>query len=227
MLQIPPVFAQSISRFRLFWETPLLPNPSLLRPLRMFNRRTLPTKRHSSNRFFFTEIPDTVSQMELITRDGFFGVYKTLLVPLQHLLSRVWIHINSSKASVYPIIQPNYYSVPFDVKVATAGTTYLRKFAATPQYSAIFGTEVVPGEGADLQTYTTTVGFGTEFHPIGTASMLPRDQGGVVDSTLKVYGTSNVRVVDASIIPLHISAHPQATVYGIAEKAADIILPHY
>jgi len=54
--------------------------------------------------------------------------------------------------------------------------------------------------------------------------MLPRNEGGVVDSSLKVYGTSNVRVVDASIIPLHISAHLQSTVYGIAEKAADIIL---
>jgi choline dehydrogenase-like flavoprotein len=54
--------------------------------------------------------------------------------------------------------------------------------------------------------------------------MLPKNQGGVVDSSLKVYGTSNVRVVDASIIPLHISAHIQATTYGIAEKAADIIL---
>jgi len=54
--------------------------------------------------------------------------------------------------------------------------------------------------------------------------MLPRNHGGVVDSSLKVYGTANVRVVDASIIPLHISAHPQATIYGIAEKAVDIIL---
>lgn len=54
--------------------------------------------------------------------------------------------------------------------------------------------------------------------------MLPRSEGGVVDSSLKVYGTSNVRVVDASVIPLHISAHVQATIYGIAEKAADMIL---
>ena len=42
----------------------------------------------------------------------------------------------------------------------------------------------------------------TVFHPVGTAAMVPKATGGVVDSTLVVYGTKNVRVVDASIIPL-------------------------
>lgn len=32
--------------------------------------------------------------------------------------------------------------------------------------------------------------------------MLPRDQGGVVDHNLKVYGTENIYVADASVIPL-------------------------
>lgn len=176
--------------------------------------------------------PDTVSQMELIGIDGYFATsgapvpnktYITYLAAQQHLLSRGTVHINSSDATVYPVISPNYYSVPFDVKVATAGTAYMRKIAGAEQYASYIAKEAVPGEGADLQNYTTTVGFTTEYHPIGTASMLPRNKGGVVDPTLKVYGTCNVRVVDASIIPVHISAHIQATVYGVAEFAADII----
>ena len=48
--------------------------------------------------------------------------------------------------------------------------------------------------------------------------MLPREKHGVVDSNLKVYGTSNLRVADLSIVPLHFASHPQATVYAIAEK---------
>ena len=41
--------------------------------------------------------------------------------------------------------------------------------------------------------------------------MLPLEDGGVVDPSLKVYGTSNIRVADTSIIPLHVGAHIQGT----------------
>lgn len=44
-------------------------------------------------------------------------------------------------------------------------------------------------------------------HPTGTASMMARDLGGVVDSDLKVYGTQNVRVVAASVLPFQLSDH--------------------
>jgi choline dehydrogenase-like flavoprotein len=53
--------------------------------------------------------------------------------------------------------------------------------------------------------------------------MLPREQGEVVDPKLRVYGTKNVRVVDASIFPLILRGNPQALVYAVAEKAADMI----
>lgn len=53
--------------------------------------------------------------------------------------------------------------------------------------------------------------------------MLPRALGGVVDAELRVYGTANVRVVDASVIPTQVSGHLTATLYSLAERAADII----
>ncbi|KAG8851616.1 hypothetical protein FS842_010390 [Serendipita sp. 407] len=48
--------------------------------------------------------------------------------------------------------------------------------------------------------------------------MAPKELGGVVDSSLKVWGTANVRVVDASIMPHHVAAHTQSTVYAIGDK---------
>jgi choline dehydrogenase-like flavoprotein len=47
--------------------------------------------------------------------------------------------------------------------------------------------------------------------------------GGVLDARLRVYGVKGLRVADASVMPLHICSHPQATVYAIAEVCIDLI----
>lgn len=61
------------------------------------------------------------------------------------------------------------------------------------------------------------------WHFAGTCSMLPREKGGVADTQLRIHGVKNLRVVDASAIPLISTANIQATVYALAEKAADLI----
>ena len=53
--------------------------------------------------------------------------------------------------------------------------------------------------------------------------MMPAELGGVVDSNLKVHGTRNLRVVDASVFPLEPAGNIQATTYAVAERAADLI----
>lgn len=53
--------------------------------------------------------------------------------------------------------------------------------------------------------------------------MMPELLGGCVGSDLTVYGTRQLSIVDASIIPLVPATHLQSTMYAVAEKAADII----
>ena len=66
----------------------------------------------------------------------------------------------------------------------------------------------------------------TDWHPVGTCAMAGKlsSEDCVVDERLRVYGVDGLRVVDASVMPLQISAHLQATVYAIAEKASSMII---
>jgi choline dehydrogenase-like flavoprotein len=57
--------------------------------------------------------------------------------------------------------------------------------------------------------------------------MLPKKDEGVVDPQLRVYGVENLRVVDTSVIPMIISSHMQTAVYGIAERAAEMMVAKY
>jgi choline dehydrogenase len=57
--------------------------------------------------------------------------------------------------------------------------------------------------------------------------MLPRDLGGVVDANLRVYGLANVRVADASVVPIALSTHLMSSTYGVAEQASNIIRAYY
>lgn len=52
---------------------------------------------------------------------------------------------------------------------------------------------------------------------------MSKELGGVVDNELRLYGAANVRIVDASVLPWEVCGHPTATLYALAERAADII----
>ena len=61
------------------------------------------------------------------------------------------------------------------------------------------------------------------FHVSGSCAMRPRARGGVVDPRLRVHGTANLRVVDASVFPLEPLGNIQSVVYAVAERAADLV----
>lgn len=47
--------------------------------------------------------------------------------------------------------------------------------------------------------------------------------GEVVDDRLKVKGAKNLRVIDASVFPGHVSGNIMASTYAVAEKGADLV----
>ena len=44
--------------------------------------------------------------------------------------------------------------------------------------------------------------------------MLPLEQGGVVDTDLRVYGLTNVRVADSSVFPMQFAAHVRTSLFA-------------
>ncbi|BEI80935.1 hypothetical protein CcaverHIS002_0200950 [Cutaneotrichosporon cavernicola] len=171
-------------------------------------------------------LTDATGQLEIILSMWGSGANNVgIQCALQHPFSRGTIFINSKSAFNAPNIDPSYYAVDIDRQIIGAGANWIRRLVASGPFANTITGETGATAGLNGSALTTAMqnGAGTEYHPHGTCSMLPEEMGGVVDTRLIVYGTNNVRVIDSSIIPLHISAHLMATTYGIAEKGADVI----
>ncbi|KAG7097831.1 hypothetical protein E1B28_005149 [Marasmius oreades] len=152
--------------------------------------------------------------------------YVSLFCFLNHPFTRGTIHASSNDPFANPDMDPHYFEHEIDRQTLVAGIQFVRKIAKTPPLRDEIAVEYSPGPDIETDEQLTEwvhKGMATTYHTAGSCSMLPREHNGVVDTHLKVYGTKNIRVVDLSIVPLHIASHPQATVYSIAEQASDII----
>lgn len=125
-----------------------------------------------------------------------------------------------------PAIQPNYLSSETDLEDLLFGIKLGRELTASSAYADIRGRELQPGPDVktdeQIKEYIRNTCI-TEWHPSCTCKM-GHDNMAVVDPQLRVYGTSNLRVVDASIMPRVVNANLMATVMMIGEKGADLIL---
>lgn len=173
------------------------------------------------------------------------GVYNTVYKPLEKsetwtilpLLLRPkssgWIRLRSKSPFIQPSIEPNYFAHPEDVAVLVEGikiahnvsaTAAFQRFGSRPHKIPLPGCRHLPFMSDEyweccIRQFTFTI-----YHPTGTAKMGPDwDPTAVVDSRLRVYGISGLRVVDASIMPTIISGNPNAPVIMIGEKAADMV----
>ncbi|KAK4626412.1 Glucose oxidase [Fulvia fulva] len=146
------------------------------------------------------------------------------------VLSRGTCHINSSDPWQHPTVNPSYFRHPLDLTFQVAVNQQSREVFETEPLSNYVVDEVTPGksvvpEGAGESEWEEWVkgSFTSVWHYVATLAMMKEEMGGVVDSRLKVYGIGNVRAVDASVVPIQLSAHLSSSLFGLAEKAAAMI----
>ncbi|KAI4716366.1 FAD/NAD(P)-binding domain-containing protein [Aureobasidium sp. EXF-10727] len=143
----------------------------------------------------------------------------------QRPFTRGNVHINGTDPFNYPTLDFRYGSNPVDTAVMMDALRFNDELFQQPELQILQPVQKDPphaASDAQLQEFLNRA-LGTEFHPSCTAAMMPREDGGVVDSNLLVYGTQNIRVVDASIFPIVPAAHLESVIYAVAEKAADLI----
>lgn len=142
-------------------------------------------------------------------------------------LSRGYVQAKSCDPFVDPIIQPNYLDHPTDQAVMVTGMQTVRKLLHSAELSTHLQEETVPGLSVqtDAQMFDFVKSNGsTGYHLVGTARMGARhDRLAVVDDKLRVHGVSNLRIADASVMPMIPSANTYAATMMIAEKASDLI----
>jgi choline dehydrogenase len=157
------------------------------------------------------------------TYDGHCAVIAPVLVSPQSR-GRVWLR--SADPSAPPRIITNSLSEPDDLRSLVDGMELAREIAAQGPLREIVVSELKPGLHrrdrtdleADLRRRLMLI-----YHPVGTCRMSDGGDDAVVDSRLRVHGLENLRVVDASVMPVIPGGNTNAPTIMIAERAADLI----
>jgi 4-pyridoxate dehydrogenase len=139
--------------------------------------------------------------------------------------SRGELRLVSADPAAAPRIRQNFLSTEKDRRVLRDGVRMVRAIAAQPAMRPFIAKEIAPGSDADADIDALIRATGiTVHHPVGTCRMgAASDPLAVVDSSLRVRGVDDLRVVDASVMPDLVGGNINAPVIMIAEKAADLI----
>jgi choline dehydrogenase len=151
-----------------------------------------------------------------------YSLGATLIAPE----SRGEVRLNSSNPKDKILIDPRYLSDERDLQTLVRGYFIARNIFAQSAFDPYRGTHFMPDK--DVQDESEIIDYIREltetlYHPVGTCKM-GTDDLAVVDDQLRVRGIQNLRVADASIMPLIVRGNTNAPVMMIAEKAADLIL---
>lgn len=151
--------------------------------------------------------------------------------------SRGKLLLNPANPHGKPIIHANYFDDPRDLIPLVRGAKYVLSLENTEAFRAN-GAHFVRTPmkacrdyewGTDeylvclARSYTLTT-----YHYVGTCKMGPHtDRKAVVDNKLRVYGISNLRVIDSSIMPLVVRGNTNAPSNMIGERGVAFVIDHW
>jgi len=143
-------------------------------------------------------------------------------------ISAGFVRAVSDNPEVTPEIQANFLAEAEDQRTIIAALRLCRHILNSKAFRPYMAEEIWPGNekqtDAELLDHAQRTG-NTAYHPMGTCRMGPVNRpDSVVDDCLRVHGVRNLRVADASIMPMIPSANLNASALMIGEKAADLIL---
>ena len=120
-------------------------------------------------------------------------------------------------------LDPGYLRDPRDVEALAAGLQSARSILdQAPLEGLLVEPEAAFDAAASLTWMQETLQPGQAYR--GTCRMGQEgENGAVLDGSLRPFGTQNLRVVDASVLPAEVSAPPLASVVMLAERAAALV----
>ncbi|QDZ12888.1 GMC family oxidoreductase [Devosia ginsengisoli] len=139
--------------------------------------------------------------------------------------SRGTIRLASPDPAASPAIQANYLADDRDMAATLAGLRLCMNLSRQPALQAITARRVAPidtDSDAALADYVRETAA-TVFHPCGTVRM-GQGADAALTPDLRVKGIRDLRVCDASVMPVIPSTNIHAATVMVAEKAADLIL---
>jgi choline dehydrogenase-like flavoprotein len=147
----------------------------------------------------------------------------SVLISDMYVASRGSVHIRSSDPLEPPKVDLGFLSNPADVEVFAAGARFVDRVFKTSHLKDKIKARFNPAPEVDLADPNQAHRYVNENILTYNHSACTCAMGEVVDERLHVKGVKGLRLVDASVFPTQISANSMATVYAIAEKAADMI----
>ncbi|GHN01631.1 choline dehydrogenase [Cytophagales bacterium WSM2-2] len=139
--------------------------------------------------------------------------------------SRGEVSLKSGDVNTPPQIDPNYLSHEDDKQMMIIGGKKALEILEAKAFDSLRTANHLPAQRDSDEAWLQYIQQNAEcvYHPVGTCKM-GVDEMAVVDAELRVKGTTNLRVVDASVMPTITSGNTNAPVLMIAEKASEMIL---